>query len=185
MDLPVVQRIPANAAVESVDAGGELRGGKGFGHIVVGPGHEAGDLVHLLGEGGEHDNADLGVPRADAPADLKAVHIREHDVQQGHPHIGIQPKLLQGLLTGGRLNGLIACPVQVDYHEAANICLVLQNQHFFHGSAPFRWLLFPSLWGRERTAAGTREPSSRQIIQGSLHHTIFIFDFLWFLAKFL
>ena len=126
-DDAVVADVAANAAVEGVDAGGELCGGEGLGDVVVGPGHKAGDLVHLLGAGGEHDDADLRVARPDAAADLEAVHIRQHDVQQGHTHVGVQAQLLQGLLPGAGLDGLIPGAVEVDDHKAADVRFILQD----------------------------------------------------------
>ncbi len=101
-DLAVVADVAADAAVEGVHAGGQLGGGEGLGDIVVGAGHKAGDLVHLLGAGGEHDDADVRVGRADAAADLEAVDVRQHDVQQGHTDIGVLAQLLQRLLAGSR-----------------------------------------------------------------------------------
>ena len=129
-------------AIQGVHTGGEFGGREGLGHIVVRPRHQPCHLVHLLGAGGEHNNADLGVARPDAAAHLKAVHLPgQHDVQQGHPNVRIAGDLLQGLLTGARLDGLISRPLEVDDHKAADIGFILQNQYFSHA----RTLLYVSL----------------------------------------
>ncbi len=78
----------ADAAEQRVDARRQLGGEKGFGDIVVRAGHKARDLVHLLRARREHDDADGLVRRTDAAADLEAVDIRQHDVQNGHAGVG-------------------------------------------------------------------------------------------------
>ena len=119
--------VSGNAPEQGVHPGGQLRRGEGLGHIVIGPGHQPRDLVHFLGPGGEHDDADLFVSRPDAAADLEAVHIRQHDVQQGHTHVGVQAQLLQGLLPGAGLDGLIPGAVEVDDHKASDVRFILQD----------------------------------------------------------
>lgn len=79
---------PADAAVERVDARRQLGGGEGLGDIVVRAGHKARDLVHFLRARREHDDADGLVRRTDAAADLEAVDIRQHDVQNATPVSG-------------------------------------------------------------------------------------------------
>ena len=99
-DLP--RPVAAGAAEQGVHAGGQLGRGEGLGHIVVRAGHQAGHLVHLLGTGGEHDDADFVVGGPDAAADLKAVDVRQHDVQQGHPGVRVVLQLLQRLARRSR-----------------------------------------------------------------------------------
>ncbi len=79
----------AHAAAERVHARYELRGRKRLGHIVVRAVHEPGDLVHLLAQRGEHDDAHLGAGRAYPAADFEAVYIRQHDVQQRHAYVRV------------------------------------------------------------------------------------------------
>ena len=100
-----------------VDAGGELRRREGLGHIVVRPGHEARHLVHLLGPGREHDDADLLIGGTDVAADLKAIHIRQHNIQNGNAGVWMFLQTVQRLLTGTGLNGVIPGPLQVDHHK--------------------------------------------------------------------
>ena len=138
-DLAGIHRVPsAGTAVEGVDAGGELRRREGLGHIVVRPGHQPGHLVHLLRAGGKHDNADVVVPRPDTAADLKSVHVGQHDVQQRHLDVRVALELGQRLLPGLGLDGLIAGPLKVDDHKAADVRLILQHQYLFHPVSSFR-----------------------------------------------
>ena len=132
LDLAGVHGGAAGAAHEGVDAGGKLSGGEGLGDVVVGAGHEAGDLVHLLGAGGEHDDADGGVGGADAAADLEAVDAGKHDVQQGHADVGVLLQLVQGLLAGLGLHHLVAGAAEIDDDKAADTGFVLQDQNLFH-----------------------------------------------------
>ncbi len=127
----------AGPAVKGVHPGSQFRRGKGLCHIIVGPGHEACHLVHLLGPGRKHNNAHLHVAGPDAPAHLKAVHLpRQHDVQQGHLHIRVFAELLQRLFAVGGFNGLIPRAFQVDDHKTPNIGFVLQNQNLSHLLSP-------------------------------------------------
>ena len=65
-----------------LDPGHQLQGLKGLGHIVVRPQGEAGDLVHALPFGRQHNNGEgMGLP--DLLAELEAVQIRQHHVQNG------------------------------------------------------------------------------------------------------
>ena len=132
LDLTGVHGGAAGAAHEGVYAGGQLRRGKGLGDIVVGAGHETGDLVHLLRAGGEHDDTDGGVGGADAAADLEAVDTGEHDVQQRDADIRMLLQLLQRLLTCLRLHHLITGAAEIDDDKAADAGFVLQDQDFFH-----------------------------------------------------
>ena len=125
-------RASTRAADEGVDPGGQLRRGEGLGDIVVRAGHQAGHLVDLLALGGEHDDAHLGAGGADAPTDLKAVDIRQHDVQQGKTDIRVCLDLLQCLRTGSGLNRLVPAAAEIDHDEAAEIAFIFHDQYFFH-----------------------------------------------------
>ena len=129
--------VPA-AADQGVHPGGKLRRGEGLGHIVVGPVHQARDLVHLLGPGRQHDDADAGIGGPDAAAYLEAVDARQHHVQQGHQGVRIGVELIQGLLAGLGLHHLIARPAQVDDDKTADAGFILQDHYLSHGSdVPF------------------------------------------------
>ena len=125
--------IAADTAVQRVNAGSQLGGRKGLGDIVVRAGHQAGDLVHLLRAGSEHDNAHLLVGGADAAADLKAVHVpRHHNIQNGNANVRGLSDGVQRLLTVPRLDGVVPRPLQVNDHKASDIQFIFHNQYFFH-----------------------------------------------------
>ena len=133
IDLAGLDGAAAGAAHKRVHAGGKLGGRKGLGDVVVGAGHETGDLVHLLGAGGEHDDADGGVGGTDTAADLKAVDTGKHDVQQGDADVAVQLQLLQRLLAAFGLHYLIAGPAEIDDDKTADAGFILQYQNFLHG----------------------------------------------------
>jgi hypothetical protein len=70
----------ARAPQRRLDARAELAHGERLGDVVVRPELEAEHLVDLLGLRGEHDDRHRGA-RAQAAADLEAVHPREHHVE--------------------------------------------------------------------------------------------------------
>ena len=122
----------ADAAVERVHAREQLGGGEGLRNIVVGAGHEAGNLVHLLALGAEHEDAHLGAGRADAAADLKAVNVRQHHVEQGDERVRILLELFERLFARSRLNGFVTGAAQVDDDEAADAGFILKYENFLH-----------------------------------------------------
>ena len=75
------------AAQQVVYPGTQDRQGEGLGHIVVRPQLQAQDLVGLLLPGGKHQDGDrrAGLPKL--PAHIKAVHLRQHQVQQDQVRI--------------------------------------------------------------------------------------------------
>ena len=122
----------ADAAVERVHARDQLGRGEGLCDIVVRAGHKAGDLVHLLALGAEHEDAHLRAGRADAAADLKAVDVRQHHVEQSDERVRILLELFERFLACGRLDRLVTGPAQVDDDEAADAGLVLKYENFLH-----------------------------------------------------
>jgi hypothetical protein len=80
-----------------VYAGDELLHGKRFGHVVVGAGLEAPDLVLFGVLGRDHDDHHVLVALADALADLYARLAGEHDVEedQVRPHLAGYPERLR------------------------------------------------------------------------------------------
>ena len=129
--------ISPGPAEQRVHPGGQLRRGEGLCHIVVGTGHQSRHLVHLLGAGGQHNDADLCVGDPDPAADLKAVDSGQHDVQQRHLGIRILLEPLQCLLAGLCLDDVISGPAQVNDNETADAGLVFQNQNLFHSRHSF------------------------------------------------
>jgi hypothetical protein len=126
--------LPAPAArlaapQERADAGREHAGTEGLGDVVVGPALEAGDHVGLLALGREHHHghvAGLGLA-LEPPADLQAVHRRQHEVENDQ---------IRRLTTGG-LERLLAAAHAVDAvallrevvaHELEQILLVVDDE---------------------------------------------------------
>ena len=70
----------AGAAEDGLDAGDELAGAEGLDHVVVGAELQPEEAVWLAAAGGEHDDGDVGAD-AEAPTDLFAGDLREHEVQ--------------------------------------------------------------------------------------------------------
>ena len=62
--------------------GQQLPHGEGLGDIVVRPQLQAQDLVGLLLPGGEHQNGNGRARFPDFAADVKAIHSRQHQVQE-------------------------------------------------------------------------------------------------------
>ena len=75
-ELTVVVAAPE----DSLHTGDEFAGAERLREVVIGAGFEAGDAVHFVAPGGEHDDRRLRL-FADAAADLHAPKAREHEVQ--------------------------------------------------------------------------------------------------------
>jgi hypothetical protein len=76
-------------AQHGLHAGHELARLEGLGHVVVGAQLQPDHAVHHLAAGGEHDQGDVA-GAADGAAQLEAVHLGQHDVEDG----GVEPTLL-------------------------------------------------------------------------------------------
>ena len=72
---------PADAAQDGIDAPLHFAQAKGLGHIIVGTQVKPFDDIVRLVERGQHDQGDIG-DFADFAANIKAAHVREHNVQQ-------------------------------------------------------------------------------------------------------
>ena len=108
-------------AIQRVDAGGQLRGREGLGDIVVGAEHQAGDLVHLLGAGGQHDDADAAVLVSELLAHLQTVDAGHHDIKDRDVKVAaVLLVFLQGHLTAIGFDYLVAGASEVDYHKVAD-----------------------------------------------------------------
>ena len=156
--------LSADAPVQGVYPGRKLRRGEGLCHIVVRTGHQARNLVHFLGPGGEHDNADGLVGGPHRAADLESVHARQIDVKNGNARIRILPELVQSVLSGTGLDHIVPGPLKIDDHKAADTDLIFQNQYFFHRTTPLsfisfaRWLSFPVPSPRGYSGTSPRSP---------------------------
>ena len=67
----------------------------------------------------------------DAAADLKAVYVREHDVQQRHANVVVFREQAQRLLARGRLYRLVARAPEIYDDKAADAGFVLEDQYLF------------------------------------------------------
>ena len=70
----------ATAAENGANARLQLARTEGFGQIVVGADLQSDDAIHLLAARGQHQDRRLGA-RADRAADLEAVDVGQHDVE--------------------------------------------------------------------------------------------------------
>ena len=128
----------ADAPVERIHAREQLGGGERLRHIIVRTGHQTGDLVHFLALCAEHDDAHFRAGGADAAADLKAVDVRQHHVQQRNQNIRVLLELFQCFLACASLDRLIPAAAQIDDDKTADAGFVFENQNFFHNvSFPF------------------------------------------------
>ena len=125
----------AAAAHQCIHPGRQFGGRKWLGHIVVRAGHQPRYLVHLLGTGRQHDDADIGVIGPQTAAHLKSVDTRQHHVQQRHADIPLGFQLFQCFLAALRLHHLIAGTAQIDNDKATDIGLILQYQYLLHMSS--------------------------------------------------
>ncbi len=89
-DVPLVH--PVHPAQDRLHAGGELAEAERLREVVVGADREPGDLVGLLGLGGEHQDRRPG-HALDLLADLEPVHPRQHQVQDHEvgTMLGVEP----------------------------------------------------------------------------------------------
>jgi hypothetical protein len=76
---------------------------KRLGHVVVGPGDEAGVALPIAGERREHDDrqVQLALTRAHAPAQLYAVYLGHHQVEQDE----VDPARLDARQPSGAIGG--------------------------------------------------------------------------------
>ena len=123
------------AAQLGFDPGHQLQRVEGLGNVVVRADGEAGDLVHVLRLGGEHEYREV-VLLADFPAEGKAADVGEHHVQDGQvqslvPHHG------QRLGAGTALEHGAPLALQIDLYQIGNLRLVVHNQNpRVHGIRP-------------------------------------------------
>src|SRR5688572_208201 len=144
VDLEVARLEPALAlrglelaapADHRADAGHELAGRERLRHVVVGAHLEAQHLVAFLGAARDHDHGDgAGVRlRLDAAADLPAVELRDHDVEEDQ--VGeVLPGHLQGLGAAGDDAHLVTFAAQVIPDELGHVRLVLDDERAARGA---------------------------------------------------
>ena len=124
------------AAEHRLDAGHHFLGVEGLDHVIVCAQLKAQHLVEGLALGRQHH--DRGIAQlADAAADLEAVHLGHHHIQQHHIRLELV-EFLKALfaVVGGR--DLIALLGQVEPQQLADVGIVVHNEYLFvcHVSVP-------------------------------------------------
>ena len=117
----------ARAPQRRLHARAELAHRERLGDVVVGAELEPEDLVDLLGLGGEHDDRHGLALGAQAPADLQAVHARQHHVQ----HDEIEDLLVEArerLAAVGGLHDFVAVALQREGEQRLDRLLVVDEQ---------------------------------------------------------
>ena len=101
-----------------------------LGDVVVGAQGQAHDLVHVLHLGGQHDDGEQ-VLFADLLAQRKAVHVRQHHVQnrQIQRTAGHAVQRVMGIVA---FMYLIPLVFQADLHQVRNGGLVVYDQNLCH-----------------------------------------------------
>ena len=139
----------------------ELLGAERLGHVLVGAAVLAPEDVLLLAAGGEEDHGGRlgGRVRLDAAADLEAVHLRHHDVddQQVGPLLA---QLLQRLLAVLRQDHAVAQRLEVHLQDLADARRVVGHQDLAGHAAVSST--------RPRRAGGPGSPGPRRRGTGSL-----------------
>jgi hypothetical protein len=112
---------------EGPEAGEELAEREGLGQVVIGAAVETGDPILHRVPCGEHEDGRPAAAVADPAADLEAVHVRQHDVQDDHvvgvlgrgpDRVGASRRDVDGV-------GLLLEPA---LEEAGHLQLVLDDQ---------------------------------------------------------
>src|SRR5438093_227175 len=117
------------AAGDRADAGEQLARRERLGHVVVGAHLEAEDLVTLLDAAGDHDHGDvLGVRvLLEAAADLPAVELRDHDVEQDQVGVDLA-RLLEGVGAGGGDDDVVTLLGEIVADQVGDVALVFDDE---------------------------------------------------------
>jgi hypothetical protein len=119
-------------AQHGLHAGHELARLEGLGHVVVGAQLQPDHAVHHLAAGGEHDQGDVAVA-PDGAAQLEAVHLGQHDVEDG----GVEPALSQPGQSRAGAQGLLQRQIEaleVGRQRGAELGVVVDQQDAGHGA---------------------------------------------------
>ena len=134
------------AAQHRLDAGHDFLGVKGLDHVIVRAQLQAQHLVKGLALGGQHHHR--GVAQlADAAADLQAIHLGHHHIQQHH--IGLDLiELVQTFFAVVRGGDLVALLGQIKPQQLADVGIVVHDEDLFVGHSGFLPNLYvPALSG--------------------------------------
>ena len=112
----------------------QLTHAEGLRQVVVRPHLQPHDTVQLLALRREHEDRHVGV-RAQAPADLEPVHLRQHQVE--HDHVGTGSAHLgerRGAIVG--TPDLIPITLEVHLDKLDDVLVVVHDQHTTPGHDP-------------------------------------------------
>ena len=124
-----------------------------LGDVVVGADLEAEHLVELVGLGGEHDDRHDAL-RADAAADLHAVDVRQHDVEDDEVEV-LAREGLEGLVAVARRDDLVALLLEREPQQLVDGLLVVDEQDLGAGLGHQPRLRFSASWPRADAAAAS------------------------------
>ncbi len=117
------------AAEDGADAGQELQVAERLGDVVVGAHLQAAHLVHLSGAGGKHDDGNVG-KAPDLLAQLEAIDIGKHDVEQDEVRLLLLDEAQPCLAVGGRDDlGLGPAQVEAEVHHLDDVGFVVDDQY--------------------------------------------------------
>ena len=109
--------------------GQQLIGAKGLGEIVIGPQIQSGDLVLLVGAGGDHYHRQGG-PAAELAQNVQTVHIRQAQIQN-HQIRAVGGDHGHGLGSAGGPHSLVAIGGENGGDKAGDALFVLNDQNLF------------------------------------------------------
>ncbi len=143
-ELHLVDGHLALAAGEGADAGEQLVGVDGLGHVVVRAAVESLDLVGGGGLGGHDDDGGGHAVATQLVHDLEAVHLGEHDVEDHDVVLAGLRELVAGLavVCGLRVAAVLRQDVA---HGVVEVLLVFDNQDVHRSS--LLWTLAPGNHG--------------------------------------
>ena len=110
----------------SLDPSEQLSAAEGLSDVVVCTQLQAEHLVDLVSLGREHDDRHLAL-RAQAPANLDPVDLRQHAIEHDHI-IAIRRRLQQAITPIGRHFHDMACLTQAFGDMASNVEVVFDQQ---------------------------------------------------------
>ena len=110
-----------------LDPGYHLQRAERLGDIIIRAQGQPGDLVRLLILGGEHDDGIIMI-LPDPAAEVKAIAVGEHDIDDGQ----IQPGLadtLQGLFCGIEFIDLVILICEIELDQIGDLPLVVHDKY--------------------------------------------------------
>ena len=116
---------PAAAPEHCFDAGDKFHHSERFCHIVVSSQCQSVDLINFSSLGCKHDNG-IGVLLPDKSAQLQAIHLRHHDIQNRQIHLFLLGTF-QGLTGVVEFIDLESFVFQIQSHQICNFLLVIHH----------------------------------------------------------